>query len=132
MRAEEPFDPEVVTIEQLEERIRDVQEEGYQVKQLAEHPGWRLLTAFIVAVAAQQREVKAGKPLASMDDGLTYNYCCGLADGLERAVAIQASVVESIEQNLLELRNLLKEKENARLSSDASADTSVESDLFAP
>lgn len=136
MRAEEPFDPEAITVTQLEERIRDVQEECYQIKLLVDQPGWRLLTTFIATVAKQQREVKSGKPLANSDDSLAYNYCLGLAHGLDRVASIHTSVIEQIEETLVELRNLLKEKEDDRrnLDTDGSGtdNADAESELFAP
>lgn len=119
MKVEEPFDPETIGLEELMQRIKDVEEEAYQFRKLGESPAW---ISFALAVESNAREVrksKAGGVLRAMDDGLAHNYHCGIADGLDRAINLREEIVESIELYLVEMRTLLKEKEDAKTTTDA-------------
>ena len=135
MKVEEPIDLETISLEALMQRIKDVEEEVYQFKKLGEDPTWAMLALAIESNAREVRKSKAGGVLRSVDDGLAHNYHCGIADGLDRAVRLRLEIVERVEQYLVELRALLKEKEDAKIAHDADesgrASELTDADLFA-
>lgn len=118
MKCEEPFDPETIGLEALEERIRDVQEEAFAMRKLLEYPAWLILAKATRDNAIGLRLAKTGKAMACVDEALAHNYHCGIADGLDRSTNLPAEIAETIEQHLEELRKLLKEKEDAKNADD--------------